>query len=286
MAVTLALTQDLGPTQGKVDGGRARAVKEVVTTSASKHLFVPDGKLWVVQSGQFKLTTSGDAANRQVELAVYDDKRVEQYFAIALNVQIASTTERYALTPNAGGGSVEAVALYHGLNIPRVLLPNWQLSLQENTTGSDDGTQSTATLTIAEPVTAADTFTINNVTFTLVAALTAGSTGETANEILIGASEAATKTNINAALGATPSGYGTLHTVSDATRISLNAHAVDFSGDDMVWLAFQAGSASDAIDTTETFTHASNVFGGAVFASGVDADDAGALTLTVLEYSV
>jgi hypothetical protein len=101
------------------------------------------------------------------------------------------------------------------------------------------------TLTIAEPVTADDTFTIDTTVYTLKAGATAA-----AGEVGMGADEAATKLAIVAAINGTD-GFNSAHpTVSAAA----------FAGDDCVLTALAGGTAGDAIATTETFTHVSNVF--------------------------
>lgn len=134
--------------------------------------------------------------------------------------------------------------------------------------GGSAGVASQGTLTIAEPVTAGDTLTINGTAFTLRAALTQG----TENEILIGASEAATKLAFNAAFVDRDNG-GVLHSISDATYTALALTAIDFATDDMVFTANTKGVDGDAIATTETFTHASNIFDAATLGTttaGVD----------------
>jgi len=115
-------------------------------------------------------------------------------------------------------------------------------------------------LTIAEPVTAEDTMTIGSVVYTFKANGTAAAAGE----IDMGASEAATKLNIVKALKGTDT-LNTLHPTVDC--------AAAFVGDDLALTARVPGIAGDAIVTTETLTHASNIFDattlGAV-AAGVD----------------
>jgi hypothetical protein len=284
MAVTVSPPEVTTHQKAHYKHGVLKQVANSDTITAAKHLFVPDGKLWDLQNLTYKLVASGDAASRQTTFVIYDSKRVEQYRINAAAVSVASSTEYFYGLPGMAGGPTETVATFHHLPLPgpTLLAPGWELEVLQSS-GSDDGTQSAGTLTIAEPVTAGDTFTINGVVFTLVAALTA------LNQVLIGASEAATKVNMNAAFGATPSDFGTLHSVTDAVRQSLLVTAADFATDDMVFTAVHAGSAYDAIDTTETFTHASNVFDAATLgttAAGVDADDNGDLRVIVAEYTV
>lgn len=112
----------------------------------------------------------------------------------------------------------------------------------------------TGTLVIAEPVTADDTMTIGDVTYTFKAGATAAE-----GEIGLGANEAATKLAIVAAINGTDT-FNTAHPVVSAAA---------FSGDNCVLTARTKGAAGN-IDTTETFTHASNVFTAAATAGGVD----------------
>lgn len=102
-------------------------------------------------------------------------------------------------------------------------------------------------LTIAEPVTAEDTMTIGSVVYTFKA----NGTADAAREIDIGASEAATKLNIVKAIKGTDT-LNSAHPTVDC--------AAAFVGDDLALTAKTKGVAGDAIVTTETLTHASNVF--------------------------
>lgn len=104
-------------------------------------------------------------------------------------------------------------------------------------------------LTIAEPVTAEDTMTIGSVVYTFKAEGTADAAGE----IDMGASEAATKLNIVKAIKGTDT-LNTAHPTVDC--------AAAFSGDNLTLTARTKGLAGDSIVTTETLTHASNVFNG------------------------
>jgi len=106
---------------------------------------------------------------------------------------------------------------------------------------------SAGTLTIAEPVTAGDTMTIGSQVYTFVADGTATDTGD----LDLGADEAATKLNIVKAILGTDG-------VNNANASVTCAAA--FSTDDLLITAKFGGASGDLIATTETFTHASNIF--------------------------
>lgn len=100
-------------------------------------------------------------------------------------------------------------------------------------------------LTIAEPVTADDTITVGATTYTFKAGATA-----LAGQIGLGGSEAATKLAIVAAIN----GTDTFNTANASVTASA------FSGDVCTLTAIKGGVAGDLIATTETLTHASNIF--------------------------
>lgn len=264
------------------DGGVFKTVQDVDADQVNKILFVPAGKVWKVLSATGVVTPSADAGNRQIQLECQEADAYGVLFTVnALNVQVASSVERYVFSPGFGEPT-EAVATFHNVGIPNETFLGPAQSLRfTDTAAIQDGTQSQGTLTIAEPVTAGDTFTIGAKTFTLVAALTAQ------DQVLIGANEAATKVNIDAALGATPSGAYTLHTVTPTARAETEVVGTDFSGDAFVLTANLAGTLGDAVVTTETFTHVSNVFDAATLGTttpGVAASDATNLQVQVVEY--
>jgi len=259
-------------------------VKEEAAGHCNKMVVVPAGKLWKILFASMTWVASGDAGNRNIRYAIYDRLGQKIFEMVPAANQIANATERYTMVGD--DGPTEVVAGSHILPIfapEPVLLPSMAMRWFDNG-AVQDGTQSQATLTIAEPVTAGDTITINGTAFTLVAALTGAE-----NEILIGANEAATKVNLNAALGATPTLPSTLHTVHPETRRALEVTAADFAGDGMVFTAVDAGSAGDAITCTQTLTHASNIWDADTFGTttgGVNSADTGDLHLLVAEYAV
>ena len=116
------------------------------------------------------------------------------------------------------------------------------------------------TLTIAEPVTAEDTMTIGAVVYTFKANGTAAAAGE----IDMGAAEANTKLNIVTAIKGTD-GLNTAHPTADC--------AAAFVGDGLVLTAKTKGTVGNALATTQTLTHASNIFDAATLGTttaGVD----------------
>ncbi len=138
-----------------------------------------------------------------------------------------------------GGLPIEGVGTRNPLKTPGVPVDNV------------DGVASQGTLTIAEPVTSTNTFTIGTTVYKMM------TTPAAAYDVAIGASEAATKVNIVAAINAS----GTPGTEYFAgTLIHPDVAATAFSGDACVLTAKATGVAGDLIATTETFTHASNIF--------------------------
>jgi hypothetical protein len=127
------------------------------------------------------------------------------------------------------------------------------------------GVQAQGTLTIAEPVTAGDTMTIGGIVYTFRATADA----DAAYEIDLGAGEAATKQNIVKTI---------LGTDGRTTRHPTVSCAAAFAGDALVLTARSAGVAGNAIATTETFSHISNVFDAATMGTttaGVDTSHIG-----------
>ena len=208
--------------------------------NATHTITVPTGKYWRLVGLFHLLVTDANVANRAVVVTTRDSADATIEAITHADVAASTTAKRTTL-----------------------------FGTDDNVRG-DRAVASQGTLTIAEPVTAADTFTLNATAFTLVAALTGAE-----NEILIGASEAATKLALNAAFVDRDNG-GVLHSVTDATYAAIGMTAIDFAGDDMVFTANVKGAAGDALATTETFTHANNVFDAATLGTttaGLDAAD-------------
>jgi hypothetical protein len=218
-------------------------VAEATAGNATVTETVPSGKYWRLIGVYHTLVTDANVANRAVVFKTRNAADTNILTITHANVAASTTAKRTTLFG------------------------------QDDYVVGDEAVAAQGTLTIAEPVTANDTFTINGVLFTLVAALTQG----TENQILIGASEAATKLALDAAFADRDNG-GVLHSVSDATYEALGVTAVGFAGDDMVFTANVKGTAGDALEFVEgTLTHASNVLDGSGTlggtTAGVDAAD-------------
>ncbi len=136
----------------------------------------------------------------------------------------------------------------------------YSLVFEDDTQGARR-VEPTATLTLAEQLQAGDTMTINGVLITWVAI-----GGITANgQIEVGATEAASKVNINAALGTTRTKGN--HSISDDFFATLEVTAVDLTGggadDDMVFTYAGPGSATgdgEALTLAEVFQGSTNVW--------------------------
>lgn len=136
-----------------------------------------------------------------------------------------------------------------------------------NVSGSR-GVAAVGKLTIAEQITAGDTMTIGSTVYTFIAA-GADPTAAQSPAINLGATEAATKENIEAKF-------------VDGQHPLVNA--VAFNGDDMLFTARNPGVAGDAIVFTETFTHANNVMDGSGTIGGTTAGVDPAIELAVADY--
>lgn len=113
--------------------------------------------------------------------------------------------------------------------------------------------KATGTLRMYFQPTAGDTVVIGTETYALVASLTQ----TTENQVLIGAAVTNTQSNLVAAIN----GAGTPGTdYSIVTQPHADVSIGTFSNGVATITARTAGSDGDAIATTETFTHASNVF--------------------------
>ena len=198
--------------------------------SAESKITVPAGKYWRVIGGFLQYTASADVATR-TPIITLEDGDDNAYETFTLSTKTADQVENDHFLAGSDG----------------------------NVEGTQ-GVAAQGTLTIAEPVTANDTFTIGDTTYTFV---TTG--GSVANDIEIGANEAATKANLEARF-------------VDGDHPDVNA--VAFDGDDMVFTARNKGVAGDSIVFLEnTLTHASNVLDGSGTLGGTTAgvDEADAI---------
>ena len=222
---------------------------EATDGSLAEILTVPSGAAWRLVGLVHQQTNSGDAATRTVTVSTRTvaDADIE---VLSSATSVASAETEYSFL----FGSTTRV-------------------------GGSAGVAAQGTLTIAEPVTAADSFTLGTTTLTFVAALTGA-----ANEILIGASEAATKLALNAALVDRDNG-GVLHSVSDAAYTAMGMTAIDFATDDMVFTAVDEGTAGDATVFLEvTLTHANNVLDGSGTLGGTTAGVDHANVISALDF--
>lgn len=217
--------------------------------NAAHTITVPTGKYWRLVGLYHTLVTDATVANRAVVVKTRTAADAAIDTITHANVAASTTAKRVTLFG------------------------------QDDYVRGDRAVAAQGTLTIAEPVTDGDQFSLNGVQFTLVAALTGA-----ANEIFIGASEAATKLALNAAFQARDNG-GVLHSVTDAVFTSLEMTAAAFAGDDMVFTANVKGTAGNSLATIESgqeLTHASNVFDAVTLGTttaGLDAADKVSATL-------
>ena len=223
---------------------------ETTDGTTAEVLTVPSGAAWRLVGLVHQQTNSSDAATRTVTVSMRTaaDADIE---VLSSPTSVADAETEYSFL----FGSYSRV-------------------------GGTAGVAAQGTLTIAEPVTDGDDFTINGVTFTLLDALTGAE-----NEILIGANEAATKTALNAAFGASRTGATGLHSVTDATYTAIGVTAADFSGDDMVFTANNKGTYGNSIEFVEaTLTHASNVLDGSGTLGGTTAGVDQANAISALDF--
>lgn len=196
--------------------------------SVEIEISVPTGKYWRLIGGVLQYTASADAATRTPILTIEqsDDTALD---TITMATKVANDVEN----------------------------ESWLHGTDGNVGGNAD-VAAQATLTLDTNPTAGDTMTIDSVTYTFYAN---GATNTAANGIELGATLAATKTNIEAVL-------------VDGLHPTVNAIA--FATNDMVLTARTPGTAGNSLVSTETFTAGTNVFDGATFGTttaGVDAAD-------------
>ena len=155
-------------------------------------------------------------------------------------------------------GTVSRFAPGHGTN---TAYANEALVALSNGGVKPGGTAAVVTLTIAEPVTSTNTMTIGSRVYRFM------TTPAQANDIALGANEAATKVNLVAAIN----GTGTPGTEYFAgTEKNRQVSAAAFSGDTCVITAREGGVVGNAYASTETFTHVSNVFSAVTLTGGKD----------------
>ena len=257
------------------DRTRKSGQAEAIGSGADPALFNSDGIAEVTSASEFlarfgglevvgvpNLKVSLDVAGSATTTYTVPSGKSWRLLSMILEVVTDATVANRTVTVATPGDTIVLAAQAASTTVRS------QIVFSDNTQGNLR-VEPVGTLTIAEPVTAADSFTLNTTTFTFVAALTGA-----ANEIFIGANEAATKAALDAAFADRDNG-GVLHSVSDAVYESLDMTAVAFAGDDMVFTYSGSGSATvdgEAIVFLEvTLTHASNVLDGSGTLGGTTA---------------
>jgi hypothetical protein len=217
------------PNFGLVEPGLPGLNYQTYAGNATTVVTVPAGKWWRLVGCNIIIVTDANVANRDIVVTLRDS---------------ADTTIEALTHASVTASTTAAKHIVYG---------------EEALTGVDQravgnlGVAAEGTLTLDTNPTAADTMVLEGTTFTFVAALTGA-----ANEILIEADLATTKTTIEDAVGVTPAAGN--HSVSDQTRLDIKMQGTDFSGDDMVFTADIQGTDGNAHTTTETFTAGTNVF--------------------------
>ena len=208
---------------------------ETAAGNGSENFEVPTGKYWRLLAMVHVLVTSGDVADRAVVVAT----RTAANAAIETLTHVVVAANQTAQRTTAFGSA------------------DW-------VTGNL-GVAAVGKITIAEPVTTGDTFTIGTTEYTLLSAASA----TVPNQILMGATEATTKTAIAAAVSGHP----------------LVTCPAEFSGDDLLVTARRAGTAGNAIVFIEdTLTHGSNVLDGSGVLGGTTSGVNPADILSALDY--
>ncbi len=186
---------------------------------------VPAGKTWRLLSAILELETDATVANRTLTLTTTTSADV--------------AIETFTMATRAASG-----------------VQRTQVVFEDRTQGTTR-VEPVGTLTMDTIPAAGNTLVINGVTLTFVALSSITANGQ----IDIGANVAATKVNLNAALGDTRSAGS--HSVTDAIHASLDVTAVDFAGNDMVFTYSGEGNATvdgEAVGTAITAVGA-NAFG-------------------------
>ncbi len=206
--------------------GRIVLTDETMAGNSSENYTVPSGKYWRLLALVHVLTTDATVANR----------------AVVVTTRTAADATIEALThANVAASTVAQRTTLFGTADQAVVAANTR------------GVAAAGTITIAEPVTDGDSFTVGDVTYTLKNT----DDGTIGNVILIGGSEAATKTNIAAVLEASN---------------PLVTSPSSFTGDGLLVTAREESVASDSIVFVEvTLTHASNVLDGSGTLGGTTA---------------
>jgi len=112
---------------------RARIIQfeDTALNNSSKVVTVPAGKKWKIFYMFVSLITTATAGSRQLRLQVRDQNNNELMRQLALNVQIASTTEFYNFGQFAD--IVETIAGVHNIPIPVnfILIENFDMVIED-----------------------------------------------------------------------------------------------------------------------------------------------------------
>lgn len=100
-----------------------RVISDISLNDSDKTITVPAGKQWKIHSIFVSYVATAVAGNRRLRIRISNDSNNDVWDLIALNVQIANTTEFYMF--QAGGVSVtEDSAARHIIPIPKdTILP-------------------------------------------------------------------------------------------------------------------------------------------------------------------
>ena len=124
-------------------------VSDVVANDTNKTLSVPTGKQWKILFGNVTYTTTAGAGNRLLTFRISDGTNVVHHVN-ALNVQVASTTEHYAL--GNYGDVAEANAGFHTIPLPVDLVIPEGFGLNVFDTGGIDGNDDMVIRLIVEEI--------------------------------------------------------------------------------------------------------------------------------------
>jgi len=116
MALPRKLRNDIQPVLQVNPQAEIKVISDAIANVNDKTFTVPKGKAWKILYGFITLTTTADVGNRRIAVSVRDENNNILYDIRSLNVQIASTTENYAL--GQFGENVETLAQRHLLPIP------------------------------------------------------------------------------------------------------------------------------------------------------------------------
>lgn len=92
-------------------------VRDVKLNDSDKTITVPVGKQWKILYASIRFIASAQAGNRRIQIIINDDNSNIVWDLSAINVQVASTTERYMLAPGVSN-SQEDFAGRHVIPLP------------------------------------------------------------------------------------------------------------------------------------------------------------------------